>query len=707
MLFASVPIYAAEENVNIQMFVKGEGNVSCESHTADEKNPVSFTVPKGKRLVFQVEGNDSSSPSVFINNGPQSNTTNTYPWIATEDTKVQVEWTSKKMERAQTIRVEGFSYHEYSIPNMGTWNECVFRLNTGVQGFCGESSLAGIRYHQYLEEPIIINSPSVRKVLYYGHLGPQDILTSRYGLDAAVCITNELCSKAYSGITAAEIVGMNGGWDRFLRPIYEEIQSKPDPYDVGYTAYACRNFEQGVNWQGNVTRRQDLLYGKLNAPRLGSLQILKQSSQPDITKDNSHYSLANAKYGLYTRYEDAQQKRNEKVIFTTDGNGQSQVEKLVPSTYYIRELQAPKGYLLHDEIQSVIVTANQTQVLKEGIFTDVPKVKHIGIVLKKLDSKTNQPLQGAEFSIQYFKPGAKEPSKTWNEVTNEKGEINDLEIPYGTIRIQETKAPQGYILSKEIIEREVSEVYNAPTILNAENTFIIEKVQKNTKQPISQAEFEHTMPDGSKETVKTDAQGKIVLKQLQKGKHTLIETKVKSGYELNPTRYEWIVSADGKIEGAAQPLIIEDEVSDYSIEILKKNENKKPLDGAEFTIYRDAACKNPMETNRTQQGKVVFSHLKNNTKYYVKEVKAPQGYTLPQTPHIYEIYTQSNPEKGEFTIFVDGKATQGSPIHRVVQLEIINHTGKVLPFTGSFTSVLCVIAGIGMMVIAGKGKRYA
>lgn len=708
MLCASIPIQATEENVNIQIFVEGQGQVKVKDHVVRKDTPQSFTVKKGENLILQMEEEQSKLTKLTINNENIPIQAYAYPFLAKEDTTIRVQFSPRTTSRSQGVRVESFSYHEHRIPNMGTWNECIFNLNTGDRGFCGEAALAGIRLHQYLESPVIINNANIRKILYYGCLGPEDILTPRYGRDAAVCITSELSSKAYTGITAAEIIGMPGGWNNFLRPIYEEIVSKPDPYALGFTAYVCRNLETGENWQGHLSRRQDLLFGKLTAPRFGSLQIVKQSAQPEITKDNSNYSLADAQYGLYASYADASAKKNAKLILTTNEAGMSQVEKLVPATYYVREIKAPKGYAVQDEIQKVDVFANQTHVLKGGIFTDVPESKTLDLVVKKLDSKTKLPLQGAEFLIEFFKPNQKEPSQTWHKVTDENGEIRDLEVPFGILRIHEVKAPKGYVLNPEVFERNTIETYNAPEVLNTPNEFVVRKVQKGSKQTISQAEFIHTLPDGTKESVKTDDKGEIHFTKLEAGKHTLKEVKVKPGYELNLQTFEWMVQPDGTILDQKNPLIIEDEVSDYRLEILKKNEKRQPLDGAEFTIYEDQECKHAIDTQTSVNGMLRFDHLKDNQKYYVKEVKAPQGYTLPEQTHVYEIYTSSNPEKGSFTVYVDGKPSQGNASDRVVSLEIINHTGNVLPFTGSHTTMFFWFAGMACMIVAfKKGKIYA
>ena len=45
---------------------------------------------------------------------------------------------------------------------------------------------------------------------------------------------------------------------------------------------------------------------------------------------------------------------------TTDGNGYAKSAALVADTYYVKEITAPKGYVLSDKVHTLTVRAGQT-----------------------------------------------------------------------------------------------------------------------------------------------------------------------------------------------------------------------------------------------------------------------------------------------------------------------------------------------------------
>ena len=111
-----------------------------------------------------------------------------------------------------------------------------------------------------------------------------------------------------------------------------------------------------------VTAKQDILFcgdGDRDAvafsikwAEIGSLVLNKVSAAPEITEGNSSYSLKNAKYGLYNEGELYQE-------ITTDEYGTAEV--LLPyGTYELKELEAPLGYAIDQEVHEVSVDSEQT-----------------------------------------------------------------------------------------------------------------------------------------------------------------------------------------------------------------------------------------------------------------------------------------------------------------------------------------------------------
>lgn len=157
---------------------------------------------------------------------------------------------------------------------------------------------------------------------------------------------------------------------------------------------------------------------------------------------------------------------------------------------------------------------------------------------------------------------------------------------------------------------------------------------------------------------------------------------------------------------------MEDTLAPYRLLLHKENDKGKLLEGAEFTLYADQECKKELQKQVTDaKGTLAFSNLQVNTKYYLKETKAPEGYRIPVgadgAPIVYEIYTKSNPVTGAFEYYVNGTkhtetsgdfAITGTKQDREVNLKVVNIIGLQMPETGSTIPLLLILIGVGCFV---------
>lgn len=215
-------------------------------------------------------------------------------------------------------------------------------------------------------------------------------------------------------------------------------------------------------------------------PSTGYVSLKKSSSNTSITDGNNAYSLAGAAYGVYTTKTGANNNTTSTKVgtLTTDTSGNSNTIELDEGTYYVKELVAPYGYQLDPEVYEVTVTSGDTTVLS---VTDDPYYDPIGMVVTKVDADTgeavatgNGELSGAQFTIKYYSTIGNitglTPTRTWVFETDEDGyaRYSDLYkvsgdtlyyndgipyLPLGTITIQETKAPTGYLVDPTIYTR--------------------------------------------------------------------------------------------------------------------------------------------------------------------------------------------------------------------------------------------------------------
>ena len=78
-------------------------------------------------------------------------------------------------------------------------------------------------------------------------------------------------------------------------------------------------------------------------------------------------------------------------------------------------------------------------------------------------------------------------------------------------------------------------------------------------------------------------------------------------------------------------LVVRNEGVRGAVTFTKADAKNRPLQGAEFTLYTDAACTNPLATATSDaNGRVEFEKQPGGT-YYLKETKAPQGHTAENT----------------------------------------------------------------------------
>ena len=666
------------------------------------------------------------------------------------------------LSRAGGVTVDSFTEYTWVYDSYGShYNEAIYRLSNGVTAFCGEGMQAGVRKGQSLGAPEKVNNAKLAKVLYYGYGGHGDILTSKYGVSAAVCMTSDMASKAYSGATAGEAGGV---WSPSgTEGMYNYIQSLQLP--SGVDVYKCRNDENGTNWQGTFTKRQDVVYSIWNP--LGKLQIKKTSANTSITDNNSCYSLANAVYGVYKSESDAKNDKNRVSSLKTNENGWSNTIELNANTYYLKEVTPPKGYALSSAINKITVTSGKTtQYGTNGELKDYPQADPVAVVLGKVDKETNKnkpqgsaSLAGAEFTVKYYKglydsdpaKSGQVPARSWVLKTDKDGYCeltsaykvsgddfyyngtNTPTLPVGTVTIQETKAPTGYFINNDVFVRNITSTgtsefvstFNQPKILEKVIKFDIKKVQAGTSTPVSGAVFRHTLPNGSTEDLETNGSGEITITGLASGTHKIKEIKSPDGYQLNPNEVVFnVASGTGKITftSGTNSLIVQgtkdsgdgyatfsDKVNPFNLKITKTNEHGKVLKGAEFTLYSDADCKNVVDKQTSDdKGLLTFKNLDVEKTYYFKETKAPQGYRIPVDEngkaYVHSVYVKATPQNNAFDFTIDNVQYNTSKTSGNIRLEGTKNDRVVaVDITNKTTQLLPETGSNGTILLIGLG----
>ena len=509
-------------------------------------------------------------------------------------------------------------------------------------------------------------------------------------------------------------------------------------------------------------------------PKSGKIKLLKSSANTGITNGNNNYSLAGAEYSVYKNASCTDLVN--KIV--TGANGEGSLENLPLGIYYVKETKASSGYILDKTVYTADISRGDTAVIETTVKSkETPLLDPTAILLKKVDSETGDgtpqgsaSLADAHFKVKYYPvimdtdpaQSGHTAKKTWVLKTDSKGYLALDEahkvsgdsfymasdgktpaLPFGTLTFEEIKAPNGYLINQKIIVCKIDKtqsggiVYQEPIQKETVLRMDIEKIQAGVSKPIKGVVFEHTKPDGSKETLTTDENGQLSFKGLQWGEHTVKEISAPDGYSLNTNIITFTVGKDNKITITSKGVetdtdgnikitvtkdgninaVVEDKPAPYELLIHKVNEKDKVLEGAEFTLYSDAECKQEIaKAVSKSDGTLRFDNLIVGKTYYMKETKAPEGYRIPINPDgsdiVYTIKAESIPVDNIFKVIINGKEydsnsngdfkVTGTKADRVVDMTITNHTTKKLPETGSYWMIPILILGVCMMVCGRK-----
>ena len=240
------------------------------------------------------------------------------------------------------------------------------------------------------------------------------------------------------------------------------VQANKGRYKCGGYIYTGEGQDLGQFW------------AELN---VGNAKVKKTTANEIVTNGNAMYTIAGATFGIFSD----QNCSNQIGTLTTNENGETNEVEVTAGTVYIKELSAPKGYKLDTTVHSLKVEAGKTAVLN---VSDVPKVTETLVDLFKIDMETGKAtaqgdaaLSGAEFTWHYYdglytKDNLPEKAtRTWVTKTvvekRSDGSIHYVTkladaykvsgdafytqneksvLPLGTLTVEETKAPDGYLL---------------------------------------------------------------------------------------------------------------------------------------------------------------------------------------------------------------------------------------------------------------------
>ncbi|MFK4467436.1 collagen binding domain-containing protein [Bacillus sp. RC252] len=365
--------------------------------------------------------------------------------------------------------------------------------------------------------------------------------------------------------------------------------------------YKAVELKVEVNVVANEVVKQEVMNEKV----LGQFEIVKVDAN-DKTK-----LLSDAEFTVY--------KDGKKVAeLKTDESGKAMLPKLPLGEYTVKETKAPAGYKISNKEWKVTI-----QNEKEVVKVEAENEKLLGSlqIIKTDDKDQAKRLAGAVFTLKDAKGNVVKEKIT----TDKSGTVKVEGLVPGEYTLEETKAPEGYELTKQVIHVTVDgEKVVDVKVTNSKSLgqFEIVKVDANDKTKLlSDAEFE-VYKDGKKvEMLQTDKTGKVISGKLEPGKYTLKETKAPKGYKLLKEEIEVVVEANKVVQ-----VQVENAKELGSLQVIKKDaESGKVLEGAEFRLKNENGQVVGEAKTTNKDGVVTFENLVPG-KYTLEETKAPEGY---------------------------------------------------------------------------------
>ena len=395
----------------------------------------------------------------------------------------------------------------------------------------------------------------------------------------------------------------------------------------------------------------------------GWIDLVKKSANEDITNNNGCYSLEGAVYGIYS---DGVQVDT----ITTDKNGYAKSSILPVGNYTVKEITASTGYDLDENTYNVTIVKDQTIRANSN---ETPGNDPIGIEIVKNDAETlgmpqgDATLEGAEFTVKYYDgyyTKGNLPSKatrTWvlktKKLSNGKyvagllkqylvegsDELYEQDgtyvLPLGTISVEETKAPKGYLLKGNTLNvtdnatgitstvedtnyvAQITKEYQGAKLQfgnDANQMVVTEKVKKQKIQIFKsgyrngmsevvkglrgaeftfklKSEVDHVGWDNATvyDTITTDESGWAITKDLPYGEYLVRETVTPKDFYTNPDFTVSITQDTSEIkkdEDKVKKVILNNRPVETQLKLVKKDEESGKtvsLNSASFKIVAD------------------------------------------------------------------------------------------------------------------------
>ena len=507
-----------------------------------------------------------------------------------------------------------------------------------------------------------------------GDYGPQEFVTDQNGeidlskLPTGAYVVTEKACEGYIIDQAQRIIQLDANEDaqfvftNTIKPSLQIIKTSSDGSRLKNVHFRIAKIEDGTHYLDRTTNEQgEILIADLE-PGVYSVKETATDSSHILDLREYHMELFAGRTSTLTIEN---QKRPNLTVYKhdadtgepiadtvfevraadghsvdrikTDSEGKAELKNLLPGVYEISEKSVPSPYLLDAPSQLATLYPNRDHTV---YFENHQKP---ALTVKKVDSVTGDPLQGAKFHVTYASnnTGSGEINDLGTYYTGENGQFQLTGLRDGWYKVTEQEPPTGYV-----IKEAAQEVYiksGTGKVLTFENiplsALVVWKYDSVTGEAVSNAVFQVKYLGGTSGTggtvigtYKTSANGSFTVTGLKEGTYIVEELSSDSGHVIDSAPQTAYIS--GKQQDVVQLYFGN---SPKGALLVKKIDSvtHKPLSNVEFmvttadgSVVGDANGKYVADS----AGSFTVSGINPGTTLVVKETRARDGYLLDDAP---------------------------------------------------------------------------
>ena len=366
-----------------------------------------------------------------------------------------------------------------------------------------------------------------------------------------------------------------------------------------------------------------------------SLEIRKLDS---VTGD----PVKGAKFQIWygSNHTDTGELNNLGTYFS-DASGKIILPEIKDGWYKVTELEPASGYAIKEPAtQECFISGGESKVLT---FENAPLS---AIIIRKVDSESGQPLEGAWFRVRYLGGTSGTGGTVVGEIkTSQNGTAILTGLAAGTYVCEEISAPDGYVITDATetvyLSGKDQDVITVTFGNDKMGSLLVVKKDAVTGAPISDVEFSITDSDGSvignaNGKYVTNSAGTIRIDGLTPGMTVIAkEVRAKDGYILDDTPQSIKIKRNSvmTLEFRNQPkggvlvkkvdAVTNAPISD--VEFLVTDSDGNLIGNANGKYVTDSA------------GTFTITDIAPGTTLIIKETRAKDGYLLDDTPQTVKV----------------------------------------------------------------------